>query len=177
MESEPRKSLRKQMLQTISKPFKFGSKSRDPLSALPQKTLVADHASPRISQELSQQVEASMPIISDPDPSVLSSVGRCDPATGSSSGEAALTTPPSAVSPAPALNPASGTTGTASVPSFASQTSASQITKFAVKGALGFLSSAAEGIPVPGVKGIFDSVIKVIGLIEVSMPNFLLTRM
>lgn len=43
-----------------------------------------------------------------------------------------------------------------------------QIVKNIVKGALGVLSSAAEGIPVPGVKGIFDTVSKVIGIVEVS---------
>jgi hypothetical protein len=43
-----------------------------------------------------------------------------------------------------------------------------QTTKFIGKVILGLLSSAAEGVPVPGVKGIFDTIIKVIGVIEAS---------
>lgn len=45
-------------------------------------------------------------------------------------------------------------------------------TKVLVKGALGLLSSAADGIPIPGVKGIFATIIKVIGVIEVSAVQF-----
>lgn len=40
--------------------------------------------------------------------------------------------------------------------------------KGAVKGTLWALSSAAEGIPIPGAKAIFDAIIKVIEVIEVS---------
>lgn len=44
---------------------------------------------------------------------------------------------------------------------------AAQITKNLVKGVLGVLSSAAEGMPIPGIKGVFDTITKVIGGIEV----------
>lgn len=42
-----------------------------------------------------------------------------------------------------------------------------QISSFVGKGTLKLLSNAAEGIPIPGVKGIFDTILKVIGAIEV----------
>lgn len=45
--------------------------------------------------------------------------------------------------------------------------SAAQTTKVLVKGTLGLLSNAADGIPIPGIKGIFETIIKVIGVIEV----------
>ncbi|KAF9459973.1 hypothetical protein BDZ94DRAFT_1198701, partial [Collybia nuda] len=52
-----------------------------------------------------------------------------------------------------------------------SRASAAQTAKILVKGTLGLLSSAAGGIPIPGVKGIFDTMIKVISIIETTKTN------
>jgi hypothetical protein len=62
------------------------------------------------------------------------------------------------------------TPGTVGGPTSSPSTSstAMQNTKFAGKFILGLLSSATEGVPVPGVKGIFDTISKVIGVIEAS---------
>lgn len=48
-----------------------------------------------------------------------------------------------------------------------------QTVKIFSKAFLGLLSSATEGVPVPGVKAIFDTIIKVIGAIEVSTCKLL----
>lgn len=50
----------------------------------------------------------------------------------------------------------------------ADSSSAAQNIKIAAKGALWVLSSAAEGVPIPGAKAIFDVISKVIEAIEVS---------
>jgi hypothetical protein len=74
-----------------------------------------------------------------------------------------LITVPSAI-PGLILTPAAA----AAVPSPTTQPSAGQITKFAIRRLLAGLSGAAEGVPIPGVKVIFDTMISVLDIVEVS---------
>lgn len=58
-------------------------------------------------------------------------------------------------------------TAPSSAPEVKEHASNTQILTFVGKGLVGLLSNAAEGIPIPGVKGIFDTITQVIGAIEV----------
>jgi hypothetical protein len=162
-----------------SKPRKSGSKSLDLSQERPagpaRGSLSADHpdrpssAPPSISQGPSQSVEALLPVVSIPTSVVKTLLEQHVPAIDSAfDGQVASMTTPSATSVTPALTPASGGARSAALPPSSSQSPASLTMEVIVGDALGVLRNIAKGARFPGVKGIFDTIIKVIGLIEVS---------
>jgi hypothetical protein len=162
MEPKSRKSLGKQMLRQISKHFKTRDRSQEQPQGSDSFVANLDRPSsaPRIPLELLEQAVPAL--------SIQPLVEHHDSATDiPPTGQAASMTAPSAIPTISALTSPS-TTGAAAVSSPSAQLSAWQITKFFVRAALGGLSNAAEGIPIPGVKGIFNMIIDVIDLVEVS---------
>lgn len=150
------------MLHTLSKPFKYLSKSQGqsqeslvdppdrPVSVLPNVPREPDRQERAEVLGLSPRAGSTQTIAVPEGISGEPPTGEAAPA-GTGSTAVLLTAVP-----------------TASYGSRTQSSTAAQITKNVVKGALGLLSSAAEGIPIPGIKGIFDTISKVVGAIEVS---------
>jgi hypothetical protein len=187
MDAKPRKSVVQRTLTKLTKPFK--SKSREqsqerPIAGQPRDSLGIDQrdrgasAPPDIPQESTGRVRISTPTISvlaRSTQSLILGVPAIDHLSDASPGGQTVSTAQineqsvASFTPAP-ISLAIGTTETAMLSSL-KPSPAIQTSKFIGKGLLGLLSSAAEGIPFPGVKGIFDTVIKIINVIEVGHPN------
>lgn len=153
MADEPRKSWSKRFVREFSKrvePLKRGSKQSQvgPFDR-------PSSAPPNIPEGSGQQLGASVVLQTAQSP--LISEGSTFHHSGESLAGMGNTTTSTGATLAP--NSTRGPIGSSS---------AAQTTKFVFKGALGLLSSAADGIPIPGVKGIFETIIKVIGVVEVS---------
>lgn len=188
MDNKPRESRRKRVLKKLSRPFKSLIRSRGQSverSAIGQAqegsaSLVdlPDRRSsppPGLPKETGQIGEAlvltlSVPALSAIRPPLVAT----DPITDLSVEPLTSQTTPLAVT-----EPSSAASAPLSLTSrgLAEPSSAARVTKVIVKGALGILSSAADGIPIPGVKAIFDTIIKVIGVIEVRNMRSLLAKM
>jgi hypothetical protein len=184
MDANPRKSLPKRMFSKITKPFKSKSRAQSrerPVTGQPQDTLGIDQpdraasAPPDIPQASTEQIDAPVLSSSALAPSTRSLMlgdSAIDPLSDAPlSGQTVSTAQigePSVTSVAPA--PIS-TIGTTAIPSSLKPSLLKQTTKFVGKGLLGLLSSAADGVPVPGVKGICDAIIKFVNVIEVGRPN------
>jgi hypothetical protein len=184
MDNKPRKPF-KHILSKISKQFK--SKSREqsqleerPIAGQPRDFLGVDQpdrassAPPDIPQESTDQVHTWMSTISVLNRSAQSPILGVS-AMGSLSdvlpSEQMVSTAQigerSAASVTPAPMSTVGTTGVA-MPSPSMPPPGMQTTTFTGEGLLGLLSSAAEGVLVPGVKGIFDAISNIIKITEVS---------
>jgi hypothetical protein len=187
MEATPRKSLPKRMLSKITKPFKskrHGQSQERPIARQPQDTLGVNQfdraapAPPNIPQESTERIRASVSpssVLAPSTQSLILGVSAIDPLpdaqpTSDQTVSTAQIGDQSVVSVTPAPISTVITTETAMLSSL-KPSPAIQTAKFVGKGLLGLLSSAAEGIPFPGVKGIFDTIIKVINVIEVGHPN------
>jgi hypothetical protein len=191
MDTKPRKSFRKQMLHTIAKPFKSKSRGQSqerPIPGQHQDTLGVNQpdraasAPPDISQELTEQVHVVAMTSADLSQSAQSLTlgdSTIDPLLNTTPSVQTATTVQSSepsvasVTPAPISNVGKMKV---SMPSSSKPSAAMQTAKFVGKSLLGLLSSAAEGIPVPGVKGIFDTILKVVNIVEVSYYEWLLTN-
>jgi hypothetical protein len=178
MDSKP---FGKRMLSKLTKPFKSKSHKQRPIAGQHGDSLGVDQpdrsvsAPPDIPQDSAEQVHISMPTISVVAQSTESLI--LDPINSPSdappSGQTFSTAQigedlAATVTPAPILTVR--TTEVAMLPSL-KPSPAMQTAKFVGKGLLGLLSSATEGVPVPGVKGIFDTILKVINVIEVGHMN------
>jgi hypothetical protein len=187
MESMPPKSWGKCTFTKITKPFqsKHHRQSQEhSIAGQPQDTLGVDQPDcgmsvpPDILQESTEQVHRSVltsSVLAPTAQPLILGISVIDPLPDvpPTSKQTVLTAQianQSAVSVTPAPISSVGITEvwmlSSSKPSPAMQTP-----KIVGKGILGLLSSAAEGIPVPGLKGIFDTIIKVINVIEVGCPN------
>lgn len=170
MEPRTPESPSKRMLHNFSKAFKFRNRTRKRLAA-PDYLNCPTTELPPIPQDPSQQIEALVSISSVPAQSVQALVGHRGPTTDSSpKGRVASTTVPSVI-PGRILTPR--TSEAATVLSPTAQPSADQVTKFTIRRLLAGLSSAADGVPIPGVKVIFDTIISVLDIIEVRKLNCL----
>jgi hypothetical protein len=166
MESKPHKFSLNRIIRKIGQPFKPESQGQSQERATtghaqPQDSLGVDHPNrpssvpPKFSQESSQPVDTSSSTIAVTQSLVALRASVIDLLSGApSTGQAPPTV--NSIGPTEVLKPLSPK------PSPAMQTA-----KFIGKGLLGLLSSAADGVPVPGVKGIFDTIINVVKIIEV----------
>lgn len=178
MDTKPREPMRKRVLHKFSKPFKSLTRSRGQsversatgqaqgsgsLVDLPDRP---SSTPPDIPQESGQIGEALVSTLLVPALSAIRPPSKAiDPTTDLSGESHASQATHLAVTGVPST--ASALVTPASAHGLADPSSAAQTTKVVVKGALGLLSSAADGIPIPGVKAIFEAIIKVIGIIEV----------
>lgn len=178
MNTKPRESRRKRVLNKLSRPFKSLIRSRSQsveraatgqaqgsgsVVGLPD---CPSSTPPELPKESGQIGEALVLTLSVPELSAIRPPSvAIDPTTDLSSEPSTSQATPSA-----ATEPSSAVSAPLT-PAFShglvEPSSAAQTVKVVVKGALGILSSAADGIPIPGVKAIFDTIIKVIGIIEV----------
>lgn len=179
MDTKPRESMRKRVLHKFSKPFKPLIRSRGQESVERLATEQAQGSGSLIDlpdrpsspplgvpQESGQTGEEFISMLSVPAlGAIRPSSNAIDPRTDLSVEPSASRVKPSAVTGVPPT--ASGPATPTSARGLAEPSSLAQTTKVIVKGALGLLSSAADGISIPGAKAIFDTIIKVIGVIEV----------
>jgi hypothetical protein len=182
MDANPRKSLPKRIFSKITKPFKSKSRAQSrepPITGQPQDTLGinqpgrAASAPPDIPQASTEQIHApvlSSSVLAPSTRSLMLGNSAIDPLSDAPlSGQTVPTAQigkPSATSVTPAPISTIGTTAT---PTSLKPSLLMQTTKFVGKGLLGLLSSAADGVPVPGVKGIFDTIINFVNIIEVGL--------
>lgn len=174
MESNPRKPWIKRFQHKLSKSFKSESQSRDQVGSL----AVADppdrlsNAPPRILQGPSQVGGLSVSVAHDPVEGTQSEVGHHESAIDSPSNGQRASTIATEASPTPDLNQRATAAITDTESSFSTTHSASQTARIAARGVLRVLSNVADGIPIPGVKGIFDTMTNIIDIVEVSEPDY-----
>lgn len=180
MDKHAHQSLRKRIFRGISKFASTQGKSNErPITgAARDSETPVDHPNvpprglSRISQDSGSQAKSSMLTLSVPSSSTRSLTelpihdSTTDPLPVAPSGGRTVNTNISLAAP---LNHVYVITPGAEA---TSQSKPVQTIKIFSKAFLGLLSSATEGVPVPGVKAIFDTIIKVIGAIEVSACKY-----
>lgn len=156
MEPNPRTPWHKRLRRKLSKTFKFGSKRRDQ----------------------SPEQSASSAIVGPPDRSSSAPPGIPQPQAPSQVEESSASVvhvlaqaTESVVGDRESTTNASFD-GAATEPRLSTNHSASQTARVAARGVLRVLSNAADGIPVPGVKGIFDTITGMIDIVEVGGPDY-----